>query len=1237
LSDETLPGKNLSGEEPEKCPRCGGPVHGEDECPHCGLTLPETDVTKLTDFSSETMPGQPPGGAGDEEAFAPGRVVGNRYEILGVIGKGGMGWVYKARDREIDRIVAIKVIKPDLARDENVIARFREEIILARKVTHKNVLRIFDIAEAEGFKFISMPYIEGKDLKTIITEKGRLGVDEALDISVQVLEALKSAHDVGVVHRDLKPHNILIDADGNACVTDFGIAKSMDAGGLTVTGQIVGTPDYMSPEQAEGRDVDGRSDLYSFGLVLYEMLTGRVPFKADSIITTLMMRLREVAEPPSAANPDVPAWVDRLVTKTLERNPADRYATADEILTDIERAHVKRRVRLRGRNRILAIAGIAVAAVAVVYFGFNPKLMFEQERTFIAVLPFENLTGDEALGWLSSGIPENLTADLAQSKFFRVMSTERLRSVVSDIVGDGNGYDAGAVISQIGKATDLDAVAVGSFARIGDKIRITLKVEDANSHEMIGSRSVDGTEEELLTMIDNLTRLTKQIFNLSQRDIDEDLDQDVGLQRTKSVSAASDFSKGLDLASRGAYLEAAEAFENAITEDSDFAIAYARAAEAYMNLGYDDKAEQLASTAVEKLVKNMDRVPLSDRTYILATQAAVMHNTEQAVESYRDFISEYPDDPEGYYKLALVFMSVSEWDLAAENLRKALELDPKAASVRYELGRVLIYKNDLDAALVELEQVLSYYRDIGNREGEARVLNAMAVVYRRKNDIPQAIDYLKASIDIKEDLGDKRGIAASLGNLALIYQTEGEAERALEVLQRALEIRREIGDQSGIAHTLNKIGQVYQSYGRYDEALFHFQRSYEIRKEIGSKHLMASSLSDMGNIYALMGDYRKSAEMDSMALALRVEVGDEQGEAMSLRNMAEILVNQGLHKKARTKLERALAIDRKIENERLVARDYQTFGGYYTSRGIMDSAEYYLNMALAIQEEMGEKPSVAVSLAGLGDVYTRMGDYGRALESYDRAHELAVETEEVEVAAGATIGRAYLFSEIGYKAGRDSALARLVEFEDKALGAETKCMIRLEKGKKYFEDGDETRAVDEVACLLGSSGNSNAKARLEVALLTARAENARGNTAHAREVAEKTLAESRKYGFGDTECECLLVLARIDETAGDKAGALKLGEEALSRSQSLGIARTDYLLLCGDLKKALGDAAGGEEYYRQALDEAAGTLEKCPPRLRAYYLRSRDIPAYARDLTGYLEASGRQADAAHYRAEFGLN
>jgi tetratricopeptide (TPR) repeat protein len=278
-----------------------------------------------------------------------------------------------------------------------------------------------------------------------------------------------------------------------------------------------------------------------------------------------------------------------------------------------------------------------------------------------------------------------------------------------------------------------------------------------------------------------------------------------------------------------------------------------------------------------------------------------------------------------------------------------------------------------------------------------------------------------------------------------------------------------------------------------------------------------------------------------------------------------------------------------------------------------------------------------VTLGGLGDIYVKMGDYAAALSSYERSYDLAIETDEVEVAAGAQIGKAALFCELGYEAGRDSALAMLVGYEDEAMAAETKCLIKLEKGKRYFSQGDEARAVSEVECVLRGPGKGHTKAKNEVAVLTARAENRRGETARAREIAEEALAECRRFGFADTECECLRVLAEIASSAGEPAQALGLAEQAVSRSERLGITQIDYLFLCADLKKALGDTSGSVAYLKRGLDEAAVTLEKCPPRLRRYYLSHRDIPARAGDLISHLESSGQQAQADQYRTQFGLN
>src|ERR1700728_2881452 len=217
-----------------------------------------------------------------------GMMLGERYEILKRWGEGGMGAVYKARDHELDRMVALKVIRPELAGHPDILRRFKQELILARQVTHKNVVRIFDLGSADGRKFITMDFIEGRDLKSVLNERGKLPAEEAIPIAQQICRALEAAHVEGVVHRDLKPQNIMVDDAGRVWLMDFGLARSMELAGLTRTGVLMGTPDYMSPEQARAEKVDARSDLFSLGIIVYEMLIGRLPFEADTMMGKLL-------------------------------------------------------------------------------------------------------------------------------------------------------------------------------------------------------------------------------------------------------------------------------------------------------------------------------------------------------------------------------------------------------------------------------------------------------------------------------------------------------------------------------------------------------------------------------------------------------------------------------------------------------------------------------------------------------------------------------------------------------------------------------------------------------------------------------------------------------------------------------------------------------------------------------------------------------------------------------------
>src|SRR5438094_8331525 len=266
----------------------------------------------------------------------PGTVLGQRYMVMQLLGEGGMGAVYKAKDRELNRMVALKVIRPDLARNESIIQRFKQELILAHQVTHKNVIRIYDLGEAEGLKFITMEYIDGEDLRALIQEKTKLAPQEAVEIMLQVCRALEAAHSVGIIHRDLKPQNIMRDKSGRILVMDFGLARTLEGDGMTQTGALVGTMDYMSPEQALGKELDQRSDLFALALIFYELLSDKMPYKADSVVASLLKRTQERAAPVSSHDATIPKALSNVVGKCMEPDINLRYQNAGEILADLE-------------------------------------------------------------------------------------------------------------------------------------------------------------------------------------------------------------------------------------------------------------------------------------------------------------------------------------------------------------------------------------------------------------------------------------------------------------------------------------------------------------------------------------------------------------------------------------------------------------------------------------------------------------------------------------------------------------------------------------------------------------------------------------------------------------------------------------------------------------------------------------------------------------------------------------
>ncbi len=545
--------------------------------------------------------------------FHEGDVLGGRYEIQKLLGMGGMGAVYKARDIEVERVVGLKVIRPDLAGNPAILARFKQELVLARQVTHKNIIRIYDLNEADGVKFITMEFIEGEDLRSILTRQGKLPPDEAANITLQVCAGLQAAHAEGVIHRDLKPSNIMRDPAGRVVIMDFGLARTVQGDGMTQTGMMVGTMEYMSPEQAMGKELDARSDQFAVGLIFYEMLSGFIPFHAESAIASLVKRTQEPAVPLVDVDTTIPPVLSSVVSKCLERDPNARFASLQQLIDELE---VWQGKKTRAGQSVLAsyvpsggASGklsprkwIAIGVAALVLLaGTGLGIRYATHRgsdsgavqgpvTSVAIIPFYNGTGDPKLNWMGASLAETLSSDIGQSTHLRSVSPGRLQQVLSDLhISPESQLDI-STLKRVADFVGADTVVFGEYQKFGEQVRINSTVLDLKQDRKSEIQTDAANEKELLPSLDKLADQVRQKLATTP-EILKELQAHSQHVSTTSVPALRAYNEGLALARVGDNTKAVTKFEEATTDDPNFAMAYAKLAQTYSALGYDDKAE----------------------------------------------------------------------------------------------------------------------------------------------------------------------------------------------------------------------------------------------------------------------------------------------------------------------------------------------------------------------------------------------------------------------------------------------------------------------------------------------------------------------------------------------------------------------------------------------------------------------------------------------------------------------
>jgi tetratricopeptide (TPR) repeat protein/TolB-like protein len=1157
--------------------------------------LPSTQRTGLTGFGGAAV-----------GPLAPGQTFGTRYHIIRLLGAGGMGAVYQAWDDELGVAVAIKTIRPEVTSDPTQAAdlerRFKRELLLARQVTHKNVVRIHDLGEIDGIKYITMPYIQGQDLASVLKSIGKVPVSAALRLARQIAAGLQAAHEAGVVHRDLKPANIMVEEE-HATIMDFGIARSASGGGGTVLGAVVGTLEYMAPEQARAEPVDHRADLYAFGLIFYDMLLGRRHAgRPESAVAELMERMQHAPPSPRTVDPLVPETIDRIVNRCLQPDAAARYQTTAELVADLEALDADGHP-LAGRTISGGppIAGVAVwrrvawwqwaaAAVVLLMVGLGGFLLRDRARgaaestiaagptVSLAILPFRNASGDATLDWLGPSLAEMVRTEVGQSARFRTVPTERVLQILRDMRVAADSTFNPADLKRLAEFGSADAVLWGQYVKFGNEIRIDATLQDVKRQQDVPLRVVASNQGMLMDAIGQLATSARDKLALPS-DIVNELKGKSRRPSTGSFQALRYYNEGLQLARHGKHSDAVKSFEAATRDDPDFALAYSRMGQEYATLGYDDNAEQFSRRAVDL----GGALPAAERYLILANHAQILNDTKKAVEAYENLLKAAPDDSQVQFDLAKLYEDTAAYDSARDLYGRVLQRDPNYVDALIAMGRVQIRRGDPQGALDYLNRALSLAIQLENDEARATTLHAIGVSYKRLNKLADALRYYRESLDIKRRIGSKGGAAASLNEIAQVQNRLGQIDAALASYGAAMELQREIGDKNGLGSALINLGVLYEGRGEYDRALNLYRESLQIQREVNNEKSQALCLNNIGNIYLFKGQYDDALTYFERALQLRDKLKVPSDTALTLHNLAETRTKLGQYGQALADYFRSIELYRSAGDQRWAAIESYSMGTLFGYQGRYGAAAKAKEEALTTFRQLGDRSFwMAEILSGYGNALSQLGRTEEAQKSFEEALTLARELKNQALVAQTLNFQGDSFF---YRGDFDAARRLFDEALKGALPTKDRHLILLSRAnlaKVAVKERPQTAAKIQTqlareADALGLKYLSvDCSIHLVEALLAAR------QPVQASREGERVLAASEKAGLQALLAKSHYLLAKASEATGDSSNASRHYAEARRILEEIRKeAGTDAVIKRTDLRPIYADSASLSETSRK--------------------------------------------------------